>query len=322
MNRWLLLSGAVAAAGLLAGACWQPQQVVGAALAGALVWVNLALGCLLLGYVCPLIRGSWQPLLAPCIALGSGWVPWIVLLLLPMLLGVHWLYPWALVTQKGFRGVWLSPLFFMVRTVFYAAAWWGLYRLWLSGRARAPGVIALVLLASLAAIDWLMSLQAGLNSSLFGLLMVSRQLLGALALAGLLRPAGRYIAVLRALLVTALVLWLYLHFMQYLIIDWTRLPAETLWYRLRGVGVWEATSVLLYLTHGFCLLVLASPLGLHDRALRGACGVILLGGALEAVWLVLPGTGGPGAFCFGLLGLWAYAALAGQGLWRRSIRNG
>ncbi|EIK94790.1 hypothetical protein PMM47T1_19878 [Pseudomonas sp. M47T1] len=314
MKRWRAVSGMLAALLLLVAGLWHPQAALGATLAGALVWVNLALGCLLLAYVCPLISGAWQPMLAPGIAMGSGWVPWIVPLLLPMVLGVHWLYPWAQMPGSGFRGLWLSPWFFVLRTLLYGVAWWGLLRL---ARRPAPGVIALVLLASLAAIDWLMSLQTGLDSSIFGLLVVGRQLLGALALAGLVRAPGTPAAVLRGLLVAALALWLYLHFMQYLITDWTRLPAETLWYRLRGTGVWAPVTALLFGLHLACLVVLASPLGLRPPVLNGACWLILLLGAVEALWLVLPGLGGLDALGLGLLGVWAYAAVAGTWLVRR-----
>lgn len=319
MNHCLRISGVVAALVLLLTGLWHPQTALAATLAGALVWVNLALGCLLLGYICPLINGAWQPLLEPGVAMGSAWVPWIVPMLLPMLLGVHWLYPWAQAPAPGFRGVWLAPACFVLRTLLYGAAWWGLQRQVLR---PAPGLIALVLLSSLAAIDWLLSLQVGLDSSVFGLLLIGRQLLGALALAGLVRRDSSRANVLRGLLVAALALWLYLQFIQFLITDWTRLPAESHWYHLRGEGVWAWLSALLFGLQLGCLVLLASPWGLRPALLRGVCVVIVLDSAVESLWLVLPGMGDGLALGLGVLGVWAYATLAGVWLWPRGASNG
>ncbi len=291
---WLLV-GIGVALGILA--VWQPLWIAAGSLVGAMSITQGILGCLLLSLVTPLISGRWQPLLAPGTRLGLSGVPLLIPLWLPMLLAVGLLYPWVGQVPAGFRGVWLSPVFFLARTLAYGLIAWWLTRWALQGTSvrHALGVIVHVLVFSLAGIDWFMSLQADFASSLFGLLLIARQLLAGLAFAvlyllcstdGALPVHQR--ALLRGLLVAALSLWLYLHAMQYLIIWSVDLQEETAWYRARAQGYWGALTWLLLVGQALCLLGLASPWGDARRVLLGGCIAIVLLGCVESMWMALP----------------------------------
>lgn len=333
LQRHCLRLAALLALLLLLCALGWPAWAAAASLPAAVASINLTLGCLLLAMIVPLVRGAWQPLLLPGAGLGLKGVPWIVPMLLPMLLGMGLIYPWVGLSEAGFRGVWLSPWAFGLRTLLYGALWWTLQR-WVirSAASRYPaGVILLVLLTSLAAVDWLMSLQTGFFSSLFGLLQIARQLLDGLALAGwvaLLTRSGVRLDILRGLLVAALAFWLYLHAVHYLIIVSVDLPREAQWYLLRGQGPWEVLTGGLMIAQLLCLLWLASPLGLRLRSLQLACPLLLVLGAVEAIWMALPSLpfmSGIGALLLVLIAQLAYAAGVCGGLiwaWRRELEGG
>lgn len=330
LQRQCLSLAAVLALVLLLCALGWPAWVAAATLPAAVASINLILGCLLLAMVVPLVCGTWQPLLLPGARLGAQGVVWIVPMLLPVLIGVRVIYPWASVSESGFRGVWLSPGWFCLRTLLYGVLWWALQGWVIRGAtARYPaGVIVLVLLSSLAAVDWLMSLQSGFSSSLFGVLQIARQLLDGLALAGwlaLLTRSGVRLDILRGLLVAALAFWLYLHAVHYLIIASVDLPREAQWYLLRGQGPWSLLTGVLIGAQVCCLLWLASPLGLRLRSLQLACPLLLVLGAVEAVWMTSPSLtkfSGLGAWLLLLIAQMAYAAAVGGGLlwaWRREL---
>ena len=96
--------------------------------------------------------------------------------------------------------------------------------------------------------------------------------------------------VLGGLLLTTLLLWTYLSFMQFVIIWSGDLPAGASWYLRRSGGGWTAVLWAIAILHGVPLLLLMLPPVLRNgRMLVGLAAATLAGKALEAAWLVLPG---------------------------------
>ena len=138
----------------------------------------------------------------------------------------------------------------------------------------APGLIAYVVLMSLAAVDWLMSLEPHWYSTIYGLITVVGQGLSALAFAvavlAILAPREPMDAVLRAthfhdlgkLMLALVMLWAYFSFSQFLIIWAGNLPEEIPYYLRRGShGGWQYLSLALVVGHfilPFCLLLSAT----------------------------------------------------------------
>jgi len=272
------------------GLFWPP--LAAASLAVAFALAAPVIGGLLLQLAVPLVSGSWQGLILPGAGRIARLAPLLGLLLLPLLLAQHRLYAWALEGEEGFRGVWLSPLAFTLRTLLYVALWSALA--WLlprRPRLAGPGLVLLVLSGSAAAIDWAMSLEPEFFSTLYGLLYLSRGLLSAIALAVLLalHAGAERRGVLRGLLIAAVLLWLYLHYMQYLIIWSADLPREIRWYLTRIEGFGAAVVWLLGVGQGLLpLVLLLLPLGERSGALQGVAITTLLLGQLELLWWVLP----------------------------------
>ncbi|WP_263262300.1 hypothetical protein [Pseudomonas sp. RIT-PI-S] len=320
MNRTPLLALAAMVLTLLIGALLDGRAVMAAGLSAAVTCVTLALGCLFWGFLLPLVRGQWRAALGPSLAVGLASLPWALLGLLILLPAAWLLYPWSEHPTEGFRGFWLQPITFVFRALIYAGLW-----LWLSswlrvgmGQVRAGiGVIELVLSLSAAGIDWLMSLDAHLASTLFGLFYVLRALLMGLAFAGLTGgPHSQRIV--RGLLLGACIFWLYLQFMQYLIVWAGNLPREIHWYLERSTHGWGAVAGVLALTQAVLpLMLLALPWGKRPRVLHWACGLTLLSGFVESSWLGLPSLGLAPSLWLPLAWLAWAGAIASLTLWRR-----
>jgi hypothetical protein len=320
MNRRLLIALALMVAALLAGALLDWRGVLAAGLSAGVTCITLPLGCLLWGLLLPLIRGQWRPALTPGLLMGLSTLPWALLGLLILAPAAWLLYPWNPHPAEGFRGFWLQPLTFVVRVLVYAALWWWLARWLRAGASQAQagiGLIVLVLSLSCAGIDWLLSLDAELASTVFGLFYVLRALLMGMAWAGLTGGPHSH-RIVRALLVGTVLFWAYLHFMQYLIVWAGNLPREIHWYLLRAEHGWGALGLLLAFTQAILpLVLLALPWGQRPGALRWACGLTLCSGFLETAWLGLPSLELAPSVWLPLAWLAWAGAIAWLTLWRR-----
>lgn len=300
-----------------------------AALAGWLVgfafWSALPLGCLVLLMMMRLIPGRWTEELAGPAEAALFLLPATLVAVLPVLGGLDRLYPWVGREQHTpFRQVYLSPWFFSLRTLALLAgsmllAFLLIMRPRWSVPVASAGLIAFVLLNSAVSVDWLMSLDPGFHSSGFGLYVLSVQCAIALSLLVLMRaaaPGDLRDGTVGALLLTALLLWAYFAFMQYVIIWSGNLPQGAAWYILRGSGGWAAVEYALAGLQLAPAFLLGFPPVRRSRAWLVACAsAVLAGKALEVSWLVLPATGsGAVAVVAAVLALCGLGVLAVGGL--------
>lgn len=297
MNRHrLVLLASIASVPLVLAAVLQPRALLAVLLAATLGLAAIPLGCLCLLLILPLVQGSWQPMLWPGAWLGARATPLIGLMLLPVLLCLGTVYPWVGQPEEGFRGAWLDSGTFILRALGYVLlwsvlAWWLPWRLVQRPGLAGPALVLLVLSVSAAAIDWAMTLDPAFFSSLFGLLYLGRALLSGVAFAVLLALAlgAERRGVLRGLLCAALLVWLYLHYMQYLIVWSANLPREIDWYLARIADPWWATVWSLALLQGALpLALLFSPRSERPAVLGVLAGATLSLGLLEMLWWVLP----------------------------------
>lgn len=287
--------------------------------------LTLVLGALAFVLIQHLARAGWSVVvrrLAEGVAMGA---PLCALLLLPLLLVLPDLYPWAdpavvahspiLQAKRG----WLAVPFFSARLVAYLAVWIGL-ALYLFRRSTgqdgtkdpaatlalqrmsAPGMALFALSATFAAFDLLMSLQPEWSSTIFGVYVFAGSLVAFLALLALatraLQAAGRIrLAVtpehshdLGKLLFGFSVFWAYIAFSQYMLIWYANLPEETSFYRIRLAGGWEHVSLALLLGHfvvPFFVLISRHPKR-RPGWLALAAAWLLAMHWLDLFWLVKP----------------------------------
>jgi hypothetical protein len=326
--RALLLLMPIALAGCIAGLLMDPYALMAAYLAAAVACSAVPIGALAVLMVTYLVRGAWTEELHDALAASALTLPAMALLFVPVLIAVPWLYPWAAEGEHhgALQAVYLTPWFFIFRTIMYFAVWTAL-ALWARDawgntermtRAATVGLIVYALTASLAGIDWIESLRPGMHSSIYGLLFIGFQLLAGFGFGALItlerdRPALCYGEILLSLLL----LWAYLHAMQYVVIWAADIPDEVTWYLRRASGGWAVVLwglVLLQFVLPFFAL-LSERIRYGERPLWLLCGATLAMRLVEAFWLVLPSTRAGGwvlmldipAVTLGVAAVWTYA---------------
>jgi hypothetical protein len=288
------------AAGLLVA----PRETLVSWLVCWLAWGSIPIGSLAVLMLVALIPGTWRQLYARPLVVGTTLMPVVAIAMIPLLVGVEVIYPWtaegATQNYAAFKAAWLSTGFFVVRTIAYLVLLsliaWAL--LAARPRLRAPiaaaGVIAYALIGSLIGIDFAESTQPDFHSSIYGLLALTNQWLAGISFAivlGLWSSRGKVPLAAAGVLVTAILMWGYMHAMQYIVIWAGDIPAEARWYLERGRNGWGALAWLLYGLQGLaCFAALLSPKVRNSRgAMMALAALTLLMRLVENAWLILPG---------------------------------
>ncbi len=166
----------------------------------------------------------------------------------------------------------------------------------------APGMIALGITVTVAAVDLVMTLNPDWSSTIIGVYLFGDVVLGGLCtlvlLALALGAAGRLggaVSVehyhdLGKLIFSFVIFWGYIAFSQYMLMWYANMPGETQFYMLRQIGPWVAVSLGLLLVH------LVIPLfGLLPRAAKRRLvwlgfwsAWLLAANLLDLFWLVMP----------------------------------
>ncbi len=166
-------------------------------------------------------------------------------------------------------------------------------------------MIVLALTTSLAAFDWLMSLDPHWSSTIFGVYFWAGALVSSLAALILTVLGLRGIGLLRETITTEhlhdlgkllfgfVIFWAYIAFCQYFLIWYANIPEETRWYVTRRTGVWNTLSWSLLFGHflvPFTLLLFRSvkrdPFWLGFVAMW-----ILAFHYIDLYWLIMPASG-------------------------------
>ena len=207
----------VGAAGLVlcgVGAFLNPAQFFRSYLLAYLFWLGLPLGCLAILMVHYLAGGTWGAILRRTLESAMRTLPLMALLFVPLLFGLRELYSWArpevvagdeILRQKS---AYLNVPFFAVRLAVYFLAWLTVAYLinrwsrqheqateWATRDASARrlallsgvGLVIYSLTMTFAAVDWVMSLEPHWYSTIYGIVFLVGQLLGAMSLPWLSR---------------------------------------------------------------------------------------------------------------------------------------
>ena len=304
-----LLIGIAGLIGCVIGLLLAPKDALIAWLVAWLAWGSIPIGSLAVLMLVALIPGSWRELYVRPLSIGTTLMPLVAIAMIPLLIGVAIIYPWTDPSVGGafggFKGAWLSTGFFVIRTIIYFAVLslfaWGL--LAAKPELRAPiaaiGVILYALIGSLIGIDFAESTEPNFHSSIYGLLALTNQWLAGISFAillGLWSSNGKPHRAAAGVLVTAILMWAYMHAMQYIVIWAGDIPAEARWYIERGRHGWGALAWILYGLQGLVSFgALLSPKVRNSaKAMMGLAGLTLLMRLVEQAWLVLPGLQGVG----------------------------
>jgi hypothetical protein len=300
----LLLPLGIAAAALAAMAALGSWSSAAQAWTAAyLFWMGMPVGALFATLVHGLAGGGWGLTLRPALAAMLRATPLLPLLLIPILLGVQLVYPWARTDGEG----WLATPFFIGRTVFYVVLWNAIAlgvercRRANGGLPRAfawPALILLLVTTTLAAFDWIMTLEPHWVSTIFGLMVTTGWVLGAFSLAiaatcALGEPGAEQLDPAARILLALVVLWAYLSAVQLIVIWEADLSGEIPWYLRRSADGWlEVGLMFVFAQFGLPFAILLwRPLRRSPITVSIAALAVVAGRLGEIWWLTVPDFG-------------------------------
>lgn len=265
-----LIMAIVGIGGMLLLGMSHSDMLFGSYLFGVAFWLSVTFGCLGLALLHHAIKGSWSFAILRLLEAGGGWQSLVLMALLfvPIILGLPHLYEWARpdVVQNDpvlqNKAIYLNPTSWLIRLVFYFVVWIFLaaymqrssekqdetLNLRLEAKRAswgAAGMVAFMLTATFAAIDWLMSMDPHWYSTMYGAWVVVSSAYVGLAFCtavicnyadkapfnqivypGLTRDLGN-------MLFTLTMLWGYTTLSQFLIIWNGGIPETTQYYATR-----------------------------------------------------------------------------------------
>jgi hypothetical protein len=285
VSRWTRIPLALMALGGLgaaAGAVANPKQLGFSYLLSFMFFLSLCLGGLFLVLVHHLFDAGWSVPIRRVAEHMACLAAVLAVLYIPLALLAPQIYSWmdpaqadhALRAKSGY----LNKPFFYLRAAALFAIWIGLswrlrhwslqqdatgaavctYRM---RRLAAAGVFLFAVSLTLAAIDWMKSLQHQWFSTMYGVYYFAGSVWVTLAtvylVAAWLKQAGplkdliqpRQLHDVGVLLFAFTVFYAYIHFSQYIIIWNANLPEETFWYALREKGWWWGVGLVLVFGH-------------------------------------------------------------------------
>ena len=324
VQRAALVIGVLALLLCLIGAFLDPGRFFQSYLYAWLFVLGVALGSTTLLALHSLVGGIWGLLLRPWLESFSRTLPLALVLGLPLLFGLPRIFPWlqgALAAPElAHQGAYFNLPFFLARQALYVLVWIGLSR-WLLREAQAQDedpqpergyrlqklgaawFVAYLVTASFAGFDWVVSLEPGWNSSIFGFVWMTGELLAALATAVAafcwLMPRSELRRLhhvhlrlndMGNLLLTAVMTWAYVAFSQFLISWAGNLPDTIIWYVHRIAGSWRLLTwviVIFQFALPFACLLFRS-VKRQPRRLGPLAGLLVLTQLVTTYWLVMP----------------------------------
>ena len=319
-----LVAGVIGLIASAAGLLLAPDHFFRGWLVGFVFWFGVALGATALLMLQYLTGGAWGMVIRRPLEAASRTMPLMAIVFIPILFGLPVLFEWArpeaahdLVIQA--KTAYLNKPGFIIRQFVYFGIWltmvyllnkWSVredsdrniyYAKWLQ-RISGPGLLLYALTLTLAATDWIMSLDAHWFSTVFAFMMLAGQGLTTLSLMTaiiiLLAHAEpmrsvltkRHTHDLGKLMLAFVMLWAYLNFSQLVIIWAGNLPEEITWYTRRMNNGWQWVGLALLLFHFVVpfLMLLSQELKKRPKLLTFAALWIIAIRLVDVFWLVEP----------------------------------
>ncbi len=244
-------------------------------------FLSISLGALVFVPLQFVTRASWSVVIRRLAEVMAMALPFMAVLLLPVLLNLSRVYEWASLHPHhltpelaAHKAPFLNPTFFVIRWVFNFAVWtWLALFFWRTSRRQdqsgdaaltlrmvrrsGPALVLFALTCSLAAMDLLMTLDPAWFSTIFGVYyfaggFVTFHAVLTLLTMGLQR-SGRLQHLVTAehfhdygkLMFAFTFFWAYIAFSQYMLYWYGNIPEETLWYLVRQSSGWGQIGLLL-----------------------------------------------------------------------------
>jgi hypothetical protein len=329
VNRFARPALAAGVVGLLAGVAGgflNPTQFFRSYLLAFVFWNGLAIGSLAVLMLQYMTGGAWGIAIRRELEAAARTLPLTAAAFVPLLFGLHRLYEWTHadavahdeLLQK--KALYLNVPFFVARAAL-AFAIWMLIAYFLDKWSRAQdgaadhkaidrklqllsggGLVVYALTTTWTSVDWVMSLEPHWYSTMYGVLYMVGQALGALALATVAvvmlsghEPVSEFLGGkhrhdLGKMMFAFTMFWAYVNFSQYLIVWSGNLPEEISWYlaRFRGGWGWVGAAIVIFHFAIPFLLLLSRQANRNPRLLTRAALLLLFMRFVDVCWLVLP----------------------------------
>jgi hypothetical protein len=296
----LLLLVAAVVLGTLAAFAGSYPSLLRGWLLGFAIWSCAPIGSMTLLLIHRLTGGRWGYAIAPVLRPLAAMMPLVAIAFVPVLAGLHAIYPWAADPGQISPDVarwYLSEPSFILRAVIALVGWSVLgvtFALELGGRLLAAlGLAFFCLMISLVAVDWYLSIEPHYVATAFASMIAIQQLLAALVVAAALSPPdldGKAASDVAGLVIATLLGVVYLEYMTYVVAWYGDLPHKAAWFLKRSTFGWTLTLVFAFVVGAvlpFAMLLLksvrSSRFGLRVTGL-----LLLTGTALHLTWLLVP----------------------------------
>jgi hypothetical protein len=218
----------------------------------------------------------------------------------------------------------LNKNFFTIRACIYFLVWIGLAlfmfknsvsqdsdgeakRTIKMGKVSAGAMLFFALTLTFAAFDWMMSLDYGWFSTIFGVIYFASGFIGLLASliisSFILQKRGYFKGAISIehyhdmgkFMFAFIIFWAYVSFSQYILIRYPNIPEETIWYLFRweqdgGVLAWKNWSIALPIIHFFLPFLLL--MSRHVKRNKVTCTLMacwmLVASYIHFYWLIMP----------------------------------
>lgn len=339
----MILIGLVA---VIAGFASDPARTWPNILLNNVYFITLSIGALMFFGVQYISGSSWSALIQRVPLAAGAFLPIGFILMLLIYFGLHDIYEWShpgiTETDKliAHKAPFLNVPFFMIRIVIYFALWVPLFFLLrrMAKREDLEGgeqwyhqsafyskvfIFAAVLIFSLAAIDWMMTIDAHWYSTMFGFrAMITSMYYGTaiiILLIFLLKGMGFFPQLneahrhdLARYLFRFSIVFGYLWFMQFLIIWYANIPESTIYYTPRFLGDWKfffyAEPIINWAIP--FVVVMSDDIGKKKPVLIGISALLMIGLWMSLFLQIMPGSYGVLKVGFIEIGMWiGYAGL-------------
>jgi len=288
-------------------------------------WMGVVLGSMALLMVQHLSGGVWGIVLRRPFEAAVRTIPFMAVLFIPILFGMHSLYHWSHADAVAsdpilqMKSLYLNVPFFYARQAFYFIVWGimgYLLTTWSAehdrtgdpklldklGALSGGGLVLYFLTVTFAMVDWTMSVNPHWFSTIWGMLYIGGQGLSAFAfgicvlvMLSQTAPLNRVLTThhfhdLGKFLFAFLMLWAYLSFSQFLIIWSANIPEEIPHYLDRWENSYKYLSIFIIVGHFIVpyALLLSRDLKKNIGKLRIIATWILVARVADYYWHVVP----------------------------------
>jgi hypothetical protein len=284
--RWSVVIGVAWVVLAIIGWLFQPDKFYQAYLMSWLFWLGVSLGALAVVMLHHLMGGEWGYMVRRLGEHAAMVLPLLIVLFIPIVIGMHSLFIWDRPEVMAHDAVlrharpYLNEPFFLLRAILYAAIWLAMAWYLRSASLRhdqtgdpstalymhnvsAGGMAIYFVTMSLASVDWMMSRDPRWFSTVFGFVAIAGQAISGLCVLLVFftlmintppfKEEARedHLNDLANILLTFVILWAYMSFVQLLVIWMGNKQDEIPWYVRRLSNGWWWIGLILVVFHFF-----------------------------------------------------------------------